>query len=158
MKRFQFPLQKVLDLREFEEDQARIELGKAIAESERIRRQLENLAEEKARTVAGASDEKDVRQLIVREHYLIRLDANRDELLAELLEADALVENRRAVFAEAMKNRKVLSKLKDRRFGEYRKDVQTAEDTAVDDLSSARYSGSGSSPSGGTDADGSGAR
>ena len=44
MKRFEFSLQKVLDLREFEENQAKNELGKAIAESDRIKAELEYIA------------------------------------------------------------------------------------------------------------------
>ena len=41
MKKFVFSLQKVLELKEYEEDKAKLELGKAVAEVERIKRLLE---------------------------------------------------------------------------------------------------------------------
>ena len=44
MKRFNFSLEKVLELRVFEQDQAQNELGKANAEVARIQRELDEIA------------------------------------------------------------------------------------------------------------------
>ena len=49
MKKFVFSMEKILDLREYEEKQAQIELGKAIADAEKIRQQLNFVATEKAK-------------------------------------------------------------------------------------------------------------
>ena len=45
MKRFQFSMQKILDLRKFEQQQAEAELGKANAEVARIQRELDSIAQ-----------------------------------------------------------------------------------------------------------------
>lgn len=139
MKKFTFPLQKILDIREFEEKQAQIELGKAVAETNRIRMELERIAAERVRIVHLKADVVSLTEMIVKEQYLTRLDMTKDRLLEDLAAAEIVVEEKRAVFTETLKKRKVLSRLKDRQFTAFRRDVQKAEDIVSDDISSSRF-------------------
>ncbi len=139
MKKFTFPLQKILDIREFEEKQAQIELGKAVAETNRIRMELERIAAERVRVVHLKADVVSLTEMIVKEQYLTRLDMTKDRLLEDLAAAEIVVEEKRAVFTEALKKRKVLSRLKERQFTAFRRDVQKAEDIVSDDISSSRF-------------------
>lgn len=139
MKKFTFSLQKILDIREFEEKQAQIELGKAVAETNRIRMELERIAAERVRIVHLKADVVSLTEMIVKEQYLTRLDMTKDRLLEDLAAAEIVVEEKRAVFTEALKKRKVLSRLKDRQFTAFRRDVQKAEDIVSDDISSSRF-------------------
>lgn len=139
MKKFTFSLQKILDIREFEEKQAQIELGKAVAETNRIRMELERIAAERVRIVHLKADVVSLTEMIVKEQYLIRLDMTKDRLLEDLAAAEIVVEEKRAVFTETLKKRKVLSRLKDRQFTAFRRDVQKAEDIVSDDISSSRF-------------------
>lgn len=139
MKKFTFSLQKILDIREFEEKQAQIELGKAVAETNRIRMELERIAAERVRIVHLKADVVSLTEMIVKEQYLTRLDMTKDRLLEDLAAAEIVVEEKRAVFTETLKKRKVLSRLKDRQFTAFHRDVQKAEDIVSDDISSSRF-------------------
>ena len=66
-------MQKILNLREFQEEQAKIELGKALSETNRIQSELEQIAVERVRIVQLCS-ETSVDQLIINERYIKRLD------------------------------------------------------------------------------------
>ncbi len=45
-----------------------------------------------------------------------------------------MVEEKREIMVEAMKTRKVLSKLKEKQLSQYKKEQQKAEEAAVDDI------------------------
>lgn len=139
MKKFDFPMQKILDLREFEEEQAKTELGKAISETNRIQQELDIIAKEKNRMIDICS-ESNIYHMFANYGYIMRLDINRDRLLEELAVAELAVEEKRQIFAEAMKERKVLTNLKEKQLSKYKKDYKLAEDNNLDDLSSSRHS------------------
>ena len=131
-------MQKILNLREFQEEQAKIELGKALSETNRIQSELEQIAVERVRIVQLCS-ETSVDQLIINERYIKRLDISRDRLLEELAVAELVVQEKRGIFAEAMKNRKVLTNLKEKKFKAYKKDAQLADDNVLDDIATSRF-------------------
>ncbi len=139
MKRFNFSLQKVLDLREFEEDQAKNELGMAIADSERIKQELEYVALKRVENNKARAQTDDMDQIMAIERFIVRLDLRKEELLEELAEAELVIEQKRQAFAEAMKNRKVVTKLKEKKEADYKADVLKAEEAVIDDITGAKY-------------------
>ncbi len=134
MKKFSFKLEKVLELREFEEDQAKIELGKAIAETERIKEELKLTALKRVQNTKDRFSSCDVIEQLAIENYITRLDAEKERLLEELVQAELVVKQKRSVFAEAMKNRKIISKLKEKRAAEYKKEFYKTEENEIDDV------------------------
>jgi flagellar FliJ protein len=70
--------------------------------------------------------------------YLIRLHNTREQLLSEAAMAELKVEEAREVFLEASRERKVLDKLKEKRYKEYRKMALTEETKALDDIFAGR--------------------
>lgn len=139
MKKFEFSLQKLLNLREFEEHEAEVELGKAISESDKIRNQLEDVAQKtifNSKQTVGVGNYQD---LVVLEQYRNRLKLLKEELLEELAKAEIVVEQKRAIFAEAMKNRKVLTNLKEKKFTSWKKEAQKAEENAIDDIVTSQW-------------------
>ncbi len=139
MKRFEFSLQKVLDLREFEEKQAKNELGKAIAESDRIKTELEYVALKRVENNKARALTEDMNEMMAIERFIVRLDLRKEELLEELAKAELVIEQKRQLFAEAMKNRKVVTKLKEKKEAEYKADSLKAEESAIDDIVGAKY-------------------
>ena len=139
MKKFVFSMEKILDLREYEEKQAQIELGKAIADAEKIRQQLNFVAIEKAKMLSMDISGTSINERLVHENYLVRLDRQKEILLEELAAAELIVEEERAVFAEALKKRKVLSNLKEKQLQQYKKEKQLEEDNIVDDIVTSRF-------------------
>ena len=139
MKRFSFSMQKILDIREFAERQAQIELGQAVAEVNRINGELEAVAQEKQRMLQVKHKDVYLNEILVNENYLKRLELTKDRLLQELAAAQLVVDEKREIFAEAMKQRKILSNLRDKQYAQYKKDALVAEDNAVDDMVTARH-------------------
>ena len=132
-------MEKILDLREYEEKQAQIELGKAIGDAEKIRQQLNFVAIEKAKMLSMDISGTSINERLVHENYLVRLDRQKEVLLEELAAAELIVEEKRAVFAEALKKRKVLSNLKEKQLQQYKKEKQLEEDNIVDDIVTSRF-------------------
>ena len=123
MKKFVFSLQKVLDLREFEEEKAKLELGKAVAEMERIKKLLAENAQNRVNAGYSRRDVSDVLSLQQIENYILGLDLKKEKLLEELASAELIFEKKRDLFTEAMQAREVLTKLKDKQLSEYKKEA-----------------------------------
>lgn len=139
MKRFSFSMQKILDIREFTERQAQIELGQAVAEVNRINEELEAVAQEKLRMLQINLKSASLNEFLIHENYMKRLELTKERLLEELAAAQLVVDEKREIFAEAMKQRKILSNLKEKQFAQYKKEALVAEDNAVDDLVTSRH-------------------
>jgi flagellar FliJ protein len=139
MKRFSFNLEKVLTLRKFTEQEAKIELGRAVGALSEIERHIVSVAEE--RVIAARdqfSPENSAAMIQQYMFYILRLDATRDQLLKDAAQAELKVEEAREAFLEASRDRKVLDKLKEKRAAEYRKEMFDAEGKTLDDIASGR--------------------
>ena len=134
MKKFEFSLEKVLRIREFEEEQAKIELGKAISEVNRINSELEFIASERVKNNLARSSCVDINFLMSIEKYIEGLDLKKEELLNELAQAEMLADERRKILAECMQKRKVLEKLKENQKIAYNKLVEREEEKVLDEI------------------------
>lgn len=139
MKRFAFSMQQILDIREFSERQAQIELGRAVSEVNRINGELEAVAQEKHRMVNLNMKDVSINEFLVHENYLKRLDLTKERLLGELAAAQLVADEKREIFAEAMRQRKILSSLREKQHLQYKKDALTVEENAVDDMVTSRH-------------------
>jgi flagellar FliJ protein len=134
MKRFTFSLEKVLELRQFSEQEAKIELGRAVGILNELERRLEDLAHERSRAAAEqfspGNSAAMIQQYMI---YLLRLDNTKEELPKEAALAAQKVEEARELFIEASRELKVMEKLKEKREKEYKKEYLTEEGRAADD-------------------------
>ncbi|MGP1523363.1 MAG: flagellar export protein FliJ [Treponema sp.] len=133
MKRFSFNLEKLLQLRGFEEKNAKTELAAAISAAERIKLDLRNTAAERVRVNKTRNDTVDIRSLMTVENYVNRLDLRKEELLEQLAAAELTIEEKRKSFTAAMQKRSVLDKLKEKQFAQWRKESMSAEENALED-------------------------
>ncbi|MDR0313313.1 MAG: flagellar export protein FliJ [Treponema sp.] len=142
MKNFSFNLEKILDLREYREQETKIELGRAIGVLSEIENNIRSVAEERFRTGTQFSGNG----AMIRSYmlYISRLDIEKERLLVEAAKAEQKVEEARTIYLEASRERKVLDKLKEKRAAEYKKFVQAEETKVLDDISSAKYNRLGS--------------
>ena len=138
MRAFTFSLEKVLKLRKFHEDEAKIELGRTIAILLELENRILALGQERARA-AGAQFSPENSAAMIQQYmfYLLRLDNTKEQLLKEAAMAELKVEEARAQFLEASRERKVLDKLKEKRQKEYRKEMFAEETKTLDDISAA---------------------
>jgi len=135
MKPFAFGLEKILNLRKHSEDEAKLELGRAISALTDIENRLAALARERVRAAAGQFDPANSAAVIQQYmFYIIRLDSTKEELLKEAAQAELKVEAAREAFIEASRERKVLDKLKEKREKEHRKEMLTQEGKALDEV------------------------
>jgi flagellar FliJ protein len=149
MKRFVFDLEKVLDLRKYREQEAKIALGRAVGELAAIENQLKELALLRSRAAGEYLPPSGLDVLAQDgpvqftfsadyyrnyEYYIRRLDHKKEELLEAAARAQLKLEKERAAYLEASRERKVLDKLKEKRAAEYRRLLFAEETKALDDM------------------------
>lgn len=133
MKRFEFALQKVLNLREFYEKQAEMELARAISVKDTLDAELFSIASSRFAAYNERSN-CSLEDLITIEQYVNRLMIRKEKTLVELVQAEIIIEQKRIKMLEAMQKRKVLSNLQENKKDEYKKTIQQNEDNMVDDI------------------------
>ena len=122
MKKFEFSMQKILDLREFEQHQAEAELGRANAEVTKIQNSLKELANQKISAARECDSlSSDFYAKAQCQLYISFLNQKQEELLQELAQAQLLADEKRKIVGEAMKKVKVLEKLKESKFKKWKK-------------------------------------
>ena len=134
MKKFEFPLDKVLSVRKYKNDEAEIELGKAVSRLEVLEGELNNIAvlySEIPLKYSGLSDINDLSQL---ENYTLFLNTKKEDLLKQITAAKLVVEEKRKLYVEAHKELKVLENLKEKAMNEYKKNVTREQDNVLDDI------------------------
>ena len=135
MKPFVFRLEKLLNLRKFYEDEAKIELGRAVGVLAEIEGKIRALAAERLKAAKEQFQPgNSAIQIQQYMYYLVRLDNTRDRLLKEAAMAELKVEAARAAFIEASRERKVLDNLKEKKQKEYHKLKLNEETKVLDDI------------------------
>lgn len=140
MRKFQFNLEKILELRKYDEQQREIELGQATGRCNALRREIEDRKASRRHIFEKRHlDKGDMRMFLYAENYTHRMDQEINKLKAELEKAEAERQKLQEKFLEASKKRKILDKLKERKQHSYYKHEQKQEQKALDEISSARY-------------------
>jgi flagellar FliJ protein len=135
MKRFTFDLQKILELRQYREQETKIELGRAVGVLTALENQIADLARERVRA-AGERFAGGAAEMRSYERYILRLDKTRDRLLEEAARAELKAAEARDLYLEASRDRKVIDKIRERRERDYHKET-LAEDIKVMDEAAA---------------------
>ena len=134
MKKFKFSLEKVLMIREFEEKEAQIELGKALAVVNDLNAQLKYIAEERIKSNESRANSSDLSFLMAVENYINGLDYKKEQLLEQLAQAQLVVEEKQKIMIEAMQKRKALDKLKENQVKSYKKELLQEEEKILDEI------------------------
>ena len=139
MKKFQFTLQKLLDIRAFREKEAETNLGRAVAAREAIVLRLTEIAQEEIKTRRSLwSSLKTSEELTLHENYLERLRIEREKQEKALLEAEFIVEKMRKLYIKAHQERLIVSKLRERKEVEWKAEGLKQQDAILDDIVNAR--------------------
>jgi flagellar protein FliJ len=137
MKRFQFRLERFLELRRWKEREWEIKLARALGECLLLENRIREIAEQIGTSrMAGFTEGRrvDVQAMARRELYVQRLAAERERAQVTLEEKRREMEKVRVRYLEVSKDRKVLDKLKERQSGEYYERQLDEEYRTVDDL------------------------
>jgi flagellar FliJ protein len=145
VKRFKFGLEKVLKLRQHNEHEARVELGRAIGVLAGIENEIKKNAATRSDAVkerfTGINPENTVGDtgyggslsMHAWDAYINRLEQEADRLMEEAARAELVVEEKRNFYIEASRELKVMENLKERREKEHRKEMFIAETKEMDD-------------------------
>lgn len=139
MKKFQFTLQKLLDIRTFREKEAETNLGRAVAAREAIILRLAEIAQEEAKTLRSLWGRlTTAAELNLHENYLERLRIEREKQEKALLEAEFIVEKMRKLYIKAHQERLIVSKLRERKELQWKAEGLKQQDAILDDIVNAR--------------------
>jgi flagellar FliJ protein len=144
MRRFQFRLERFLDLRRWKEREWEIALSKVLGECLLMENRIAEITNEiGASRLAGFTEGSriDVESMARRELYVQRLARERERTREALVEKRKEMEKVRAKYLEAAKERKVLDKLKERRSEEYYARQLDEEYRSVDDMNTSAAAG-----------------
>ncbi len=132
-------MEKILELRRFEQSEAELELGKANAEVARIQNNLDEVAEKYAAMTESCNSNNDFEFRAQAESYFFWLRQKRDFFLKEKAQAELVAEEKRKIMQEAMKKVKVLEKLRERKFSDWKKEMQKEEEINTDDIVTSQF-------------------
>jgi len=137
MRRFRFSLEKILQLRMFKEEECKIILGQAISALNKI----ENDIKETAVKHHNAASQRFNNPVDSQswDMYILRLEREAEELQKKAAQAQLVVDEKRALYLEALKDLKAIEKLKEKKQKEYKKEMLKFEMNAVDELTATRF-------------------
>jgi flagellar FliJ protein len=151
MRRFKFGLDKVLKLRQYHEQEAKNELGRAIGiltgienaikqnaliHSQAVRERFAGIHSDNGNGIPGSVDRatnSGAISILAWDSYINRLEQEAQHLMEEAARAEIVVEEKRILYLEASRELKVMENLKEKREKEYRKEVFAAETRELDD-------------------------
>lgn len=139
MKKFKFELEDVLSLRKFQQEQAQIELGKAVAEETKIQDNLNLLALQHAEAKKALSGSTDFNAITNGQSYFSFLKLQEEKLLEDLAAAKIFTEIKREAFKEALQKTESLNKLKEKQLSDYKELEAKEEEDNIDDMVTARF-------------------
>ena len=103
MKKFSFELEKILEFRNFEKQEAEAELAKALSKENEINSNLEMIAKQMIISNQSVDKSCSFDDVIAQSRYNNLLNHQKEELLKELAKANLVTEEKRSVLAECMK-------------------------------------------------------
>ncbi len=140
MKRFKFPLETVLRQKEWREKEAQKALGDALAQQLVLKKKLKDMEEGiNALWTGGFEGEIDCASKLVQMEYGKSLLVKFNQIALAHEQQEKVVAVQTKVLAEAMRARKVMEKMKEKSWMEYRVQVGRAEAKTADEMASSFF-------------------
>ena len=140
---FRFRLERVREMRERAEDEAKEALGAALRRQELLAARLADATAhlERARAsksgVSGAGFS--VEQMLAHQAFVERTEREQQAAEIELSRQDAEVDARRSALQDAARERQVLDKLRDKQAEAHRREADRVEAQQIDELALAMH-------------------
>lgn len=139
MKKFVFELEQLLNLRKYEQDQAQIELGKAVQVEQQIQDGLDTLAQQYVATKKLTSGQTDFAAIAKTQQFYQFIKQQQEKLMNDMAKAKIVTEEKRGLFNAAMQKHESLKKLKEKQYELFKAQVKKEEAKALDDIVTAKY-------------------
>lgn len=138
MRAFHFPLEKVLELRAYTEDEARRDLAAKAGRCVQLENSIRDRQSLRARTMLEHSGNTDLLDWMAAERYASRLLHEEERLKTEWEAAEMAREKSAETFRKAMAERKALESVKEKRYERHRRSEKIRDVKAMDDMTSSR--------------------
>ena len=139
MKKFVFELEQLLKLRKYEQDQAQIELGKAVQVEQQIQASLDSLARQYAATKKMTSGQNDFSVIAKTQQFYQLIKQEEERLFKEMAQAKLVTDEKRALFNAAMQKHESIKKLKEKQYEAFKSEQKKLEAKALDDIVTSKY-------------------
>ena len=138
---FHFPMQRILDFRRQEEEQAQLALARAENELQRIRSSADQLQSELSTAFqhAASASHLDSNQFWLWNRYQARLQLDLESLRSEWHELDQKVNTCRQELIVKAKERKKLERLRDNQMAKHDFEELNKEQKDIDEMATLRF-------------------
>ena len=136
MKKFKFELEQVLEIHEFERQQAEGELSKCIAVENEINENLAIITNQYDALKKSTKGSLDFSEMMGQSQYANLLDYQKEQLLLQLAQAKLETEEKRKILTECMKKTSALEKMKELQYEDYKLELNQKENRRIEELSS----------------------
>jgi flagellar FliJ protein len=141
--KFVFKLQAVLNLKKQIEENLKNELGKAVQELERQKKKLMDIELERATYYQEINDKSSsgisVGKLKEFSSYISHLNEKIKQQKNNIKRAQKTVDKYREQLIIAVQERKMMEKLREKKYAEFMKEQQREEQKAIDEIASFNY-------------------
>ncbi len=139
MKKFAFSMEKILELRRFEQSQAELELGKVNAEIAKNQNQLKEIAAKRVSITKSFNTNADILVLSQIQNFFYFLDQKKEKCMEEIARLELIADEKREIVRKAMQNVKVLEKLRESKYLAWKKEMLKDEELASDDVVTSQF-------------------
>ncbi len=145
MKKFKFKLEKILSIREKEEEHAKIEYAEVLQKKIGYQNEIETLNIEKAHYESAffengsAGTKIDYNLFKSVDNYNRGVECRINDNLTAINNLEDELKRRESILKEAMKKRKLLEKLKEKEFNKWDIERETEETDLLDEMSANMY-------------------
>ena len=143
MAKFVFRMQSLLSVKDKIETQRRMEYGRALAKLEAEKQKLKNLEDEKTETIRDFSQK--VKASITPDVFALYntyLEVLKNRIIEQIIQvqkAEKEAEEKWLILIEAMKEKKMLEKLKEKDLEEFKDEEKRIDQRLVDAIVSYKY-------------------
>jgi|WetSurMetagenome_2_1015567.scaffolds.fasta_scaffold190748_2 flagellar protein FliJ len=138
MKKFSFPLESVLKYRKILQDQAELELGRAMAAEHQLQVKLDGIALQYAEVKKQTAGSKDFTVISTANQFYALLDMQKELLFNQMAEAKVVSEQKRKLLQDAVQKTQSLEKLRSRLSDEWKQAAAAEDEDLADDVNNGR--------------------
>ena len=139
MKKFVFELEDVLKFRDFEREQAEMELAKALNAEREVQNKINSLAQKLSQSQKSVKNSKNLSEISKTNQYIQFVKDKTEIFLKELAELKLITEQKKEKLKLCIQKTDSLKNLKETQYSEYKKNLYKAEDEVIDDIVTTRF-------------------
>lgn len=136
MKKFNFELEEVLEVRNFEQKQAEAEVAKCLNVENQINENLKKIAQQYVAVKTLMKGSKNFDDIRSQSQFNNLVAFQKENLLKELAQAQIETQKKIEILKECMKKTQALEKMKEIKFNEYKEEIKKTENKRIEEISS----------------------